>query len=167
MRFLMVFIMVFHAALASAGERQANPHQISALSKGETCLRCHVSPPDGLPTEPGRSLSVNRSDYRLDGVQMCMGCHEAGSAAHMVGKLSPVMIPENMPLSEQGSVTCLTCHYVHGSFESDRPWANVSFFDRLFVSEYMYKSYLLRQSNENGELCLLCHRADGYADEIH
>lgn len=167
MRFLMIFMMVFHAVLVNAEKGPANPHETNTLVRGDGCLLCHLEEPDVLPTESGRSLAVNLSDYGKDGVAMCTDCHDAGSAAHMVGKLSPVMIPENMPLSKRGSVTCLTCHYVHGSLESDRPQANVSFLDRLFASERMYKSYLLRQTNENGELCLLCHRADGYADEIH
>ena len=56
--------------------------------------------------------------------------------------------------------------FVHGELEDDKPWANVGLFEKLFNSEKLYKTYLLRETNVNGELCLTCHHADGYADEI-
>jgi len=58
-------------------------------------------------------------------------------------------------------MACLTCHYVHGSLASDRPWASVSFMDRMTDDERMHKTYLLRRNNAEGALCLICHDTSG------
>lgn len=123
----------------SAGEAQ--PHDL-AQSKGPAlCTKCHQANPGG---------------FALDSTAMCTQCH-GEDVSHMVGVEVDFSIPKDLPLSEDGTVTCLTCHRAHGPLRSDRPWANVTVIDRWLNTEAMRKTYLLRRNNENGELCLVCH----------
>jgi hypothetical protein len=140
----------------SAGGTHA--HDPAQARDPELCTRCHQGTPAAWTLAP----SGNSSDhprFALDGVAMCIQCHEA-DVSHMVGMEVDFSIPDDLPLSEDGTVTCLTCHKPHGPLRSDRPWANVSILDRWLDTEAMHKTYLLRRTNEHGELCLLCHAAE-------
>lgn len=95
----------------------------------------------------------------MDGSAMCTVCHR-GQPMHMVGKEIDFPVPKDLPLDQGKKIQCLTCHYTHGRLTSDRPWAAVSFMDRLIRSEHLYKSYLLRRNNSGGELCLVCHNTE-------
>jgi hypothetical protein len=87
---------------------------------------------------------------------MCSGCHDAEDG-HKVGIKLYFEVPADMPLGEKNKLTCLTCHYSHGSLSSDRPQASVSFMDKMLDAERLHKSFLLRRNNTDGELCLTCH----------
>ncbi|HAI70817.1 MAG TPA: hypothetical protein DCW74_20255 [Alteromonas australica] len=173
---LLSAVLLFSEALFSGASFSEEPyaeqqniptsvHQVTAQTDPATCLGCHKEMPSSLP-QNGRLTEVNRKHFHTDDATMSTSCHDPSSAKHMLGKFSPEQLPPHMALSKDGRVTCLTCHFVHGELEDDKPWANVGLFEKLFNSEKLYKTYLLRETNVNGELCLTCHHADGYADEI-
>jgi predicted CXXCH cytochrome family protein len=48
--------------------------------------------------------------------ELCAGCHPArvGSNEHPIGMVPSMQIPQELPLDDQGQVTCITCHAPHG-----------------------------------------------------
>ena len=92
-----------------------------------------------------------------DGVESCVNCHGSESITHPVGARPNFAVPGDLPLDREGRVTCLTCHYIHGTLHSDTPQASASALERLFGSERLHKSYLLRRNNTEGKLCMACH----------
>jgi len=103
-----------------------------------------------------------RMVFKLDPVTICLQCHQQDAGTHSVNIEVAFPVPADLPLSDDKKMTCLTCHKAHGRLHSNRPWASVSFVDRLFASERMNKTYLLRRNNTNGELCLVCHDPEGH-----
>ncbi len=69
---------------------------------------------------------MDLSTFNQDGVAMCASCHDA-SQRHKVGLEIDFPDPAELPLSEENDISCLTCHYSHGSLNSDRPQASYSF----------------------------------------
>jgi hypothetical protein len=53
---------------------------------------------------------------------MCIPCHEAGAINHPVGVRPEFAVPADLPLDTEGRISCLTCHYVHGSLRADHPY---------------------------------------------
>ncbi len=133
-----------------------NPHTISSNNKA--CMSCHVKQPKILEKLNTKNNPIDYSTFNVDGVKMCITCH-AEEEGHVVGVSIDFSIPADLPLDSNQSITCLTCHYTHGSLKSDRPQASYSFMDSLLGSERLHKSYLIRRNNVNGELCLTCHNA--------
>lgn len=141
-----------------------NPHEITMQSDAIDCTSCHKKIPKY--EKPG----VVESKYHLadhkafsqDGVAMCTECHDAGNG-HQVGIKLDFEIPADLPLGARNKMTCLTCHYTHGAFSSDKPQASFSFLDILLNSKRLHKSYLLRRNNSDGELCLICHEVNAGA----
>lgn len=135
-----------------------NPHEISASSQAVDCVACHVDPPQGLTAEllNSKNHQADMTVFKTDGVEMCAGCHNKDDG-HKVGLKLDFEVPADLPLGSKNKLTCLTCHYTHGSLSSSRPQASVSFMDSMLDSERLHKSYLLRRNNVDGELCLTCH----------
>jgi hypothetical protein len=96
---------------------------------------------------------------------MCSGCHDKDDG-HKVGLKLDFEVPADLPLGKKNKLTCLTCHYTHGSLSSDKPQASVSFLDGMLDSERLHKSYLLRRNNAEGELCLTCHEVKEEAKNV-
>ena len=135
-----------------------DPHQIIKNQTTANCGQCHKNTPE-LIDAPLLNTKNNRFEsaaFLQDGIKMCTGCHDANQG-HKVGLLIDFAVPADMPLSSDSDIVCLTCHYTHGSFTSDRPQASFSIMDRLFDSQRLHKSFLLRRNNSDGELCLTCH----------
>jgi hypothetical protein len=135
-----------------------NPHVISKRDKGFDCSTCHGTTPE-LKTDnilTTKNLPVDLSLFARDGVAMCSSCHDA-TAYHKVQIDVDFPVPPDLPLTAENLLVCETCHYTHGSLDSDRPQASFSFLDRLTNSDKLHKSYLLRRNNSDGELCLSCH----------
>jgi len=150
-------------SLAGAAHSADNPHVVTRQIGRSGCAECHIDTPelknDGilntehLPVDPGR--------FKQDGVAMCRSCHTHEAHIHKnVSEKIDFPVPADMPLSQDNGIICLTCHYSHGSLDSDQPRANVSFIDHLFNTERLHKSFLLRRDNSDGGLCLTCHAAD-------
>jgi formate-dependent nitrite reductase cytochrome c552 subunit len=135
-----------------------NPHEISGQGGAVDCVSCHTEKPQNAKASMLETKN-HRADvaaFKSDGVEMCSGCHDANDG-HKVGLKLDFEVPADMPLSRKNELTCLTCHYTHGSLSSNRPQASVSFMDSLLDAERLHKSFLLRRNNADGELCLTCH----------
>jgi hypothetical protein len=148
--------LLFYLPITFATE---NPHEINKLEPSERCLSCHVSQPKQSPVKEGRFTIPDMSLYKGDGVALCATCHDPKRASHMIGRRIETVLPAELPLAKDRKIECLTCHYTHGSFYTEQPRANINSFDKLFDTERMHNSYLLRLNNTNGEFCLLCHQA--------
>jgi formate-dependent nitrite reductase cytochrome c552 subunit len=156
-QYAMVILMLL--GLVGAGRVFAeNPHEISASSQAVDCVACHVEKPQGMKTDllNSKNHQADMAAFKSDGVEMCAGCHNKDDG-HKVGLKMDFEVPADLPLGSKNKLTCLTCHYTHGSLSSKRPQASVSFMDSMLDSERLHKSYLLRRNNAEGELCLTCH----------
>lgn len=138
-----------------------NPHTLSATNKSVDCTSCHVAQPQYDTAKPleTKNKQVDITAFNNNGVAMCSGCHDTEDG-HKVGLKLDFEIPADMPLDKKNSLSCLTCHYTHGNLASDRPQASCSFMDRLLDADRLRKSFLLRRSNVDGELCLICHNSN-------
>jgi hypothetical protein len=148
-------VLVFFSLAVAA---ELNPHLVPAPDDGLPCTNCHNDTPAlvGGGVLITKNLPVDLSRYKLDGVAMCGSCHDA-TAYHQVGIEVDFPVPADLPLNEDNEMICLTCHYVHGRLDSERPQASFSFLDRLMNADRLHKSFLLRRNNSDGELCLTCH----------
>jgi hypothetical protein len=153
------FLLLLGASIALA--ESENPHTISKDSKSTVCSTCHKVDPELKVNSviETRNHPVDRDSFNQDGTEMCSSCHNPDDG-HKVGLALDFQAPADMPLDKKNKMTCLTCHYTHGSLSSDRPQASVSFMDRLFDDARMHKSFLLRRNNTDGELCLTCHNVN-------
>lgn len=138
-----------------------HPHTISKDSQSMVCTTCHkvnptINTPGILET---RNNPIDRDSFSQDGTALCSSCHNPDDG-HKVGLELDFQAPADLPLDAKNKMTCLTCHYTHGSFTSERPQASFSFMDRLFDAERLHKSFLLRRNNADGELCLICHNVN-------
>jgi len=136
-----------------------NPHLIDGRNGGD-CQSCHVSVPGWTAKQSldSRDAVFVADRYKLDAVGMCTSCHPRDHLHADVGDKINFPVPADMPLGENKSHVCITCHFTHGRLDSEKPRANVDFLDRWFDSERMHKSYLLRRDNSEGGLCLTCHK---------
>lgn len=141
-------------------DEPVNPHEIDKHNPAndKTCLQCHTEPvPTGTPGDDRHSLP-RMDDFVSDTITMCVTCHTESSVSHIVGVTPNYPVPADLPLNAKNQMTCLTCHYTHGSLQSVRPMASTSLMDQIFNRQRLSKSFVLRRSNANGQLCLACHR---------
>jgi len=146
------------ALLVANAHAAGNPHEVTQQHDREMCSVCHNQVPtlsdDKLLVT--KYLATNFNDFKQNGVTMCASCHDA-TAYHKVNISVDFPVPDDLPLTEDKEMICLTCHFAHGSLSSDRPQCSFSFMDRLLDANRLHKSFLLRRNNSNGELCLTCH----------
>lgn len=151
MRVPMLILVLWTHLLAAAPD----PHRIEGMTPAPWCADCHLTQPP--PPGPGSRFTLPKAaGLRKGGMEMCAPCHDTG-LGHKVGMRVEFAVPADLPLEAGNTLTCLTCHHVHGPLRSDRPWASVSLLDRLFDPERLHKTYLLRRNNSDGALCLVCH----------
>lgn len=158
-RKIAVFAFLLAAFVVRAETEQ--PHTVTKDSKSASCSTCHrveaaVITKGLLET---KNNPVDRESFSQDGTAMCASCHNPDDG-HKVGLELDFQIPADLPLDKKNRMTCLTCHYTHGSLTSERPQASFSLMDRLFDAERLHKSFLLRRNNTDGELCLTCHNVN-------
>jgi predicted CXXCH cytochrome family protein len=132
-----------------------NPHLISNTESRPQCLKCHAQ----ARQSTNQDDAIVRPLLTGDGIEICTGCHVTDTVKHMLGRRPNFPVPNDLPLDRKGRITCLTCHYTHGSLRSEKPWIDVSWFERLSNSKRLYKTFLLRRNNREGGLCLACHDA--------
>jgi hypothetical protein len=119
------------AALVLAARKA---HGENVHRPGADCRTCHTLDPAGLSHDPARA----RTSLRADLEATCNGCHGSQGASHRTGMHPKSGVPDTLPLSADGKITCFTCHFMHGE--------NNQFGD------------FVRIDNRRGKLCLTCHR---------
>jgi predicted CXXCH cytochrome family protein len=67
----------------------------------------------------------------------CLRCHFDGPITHPLGIPNKFKKAPDLPLSSDGNITCVTCHFGH---DQQNKYGN-----------------LLRKDNKHGGLCLSCH----------
>jgi len=96
------------------------------------CGGCHTAERPVLDGNPAAARALIAPDLE----ERCIGCHDEGPSHH-TGIRPQKPVPDILPLSADGLITCSTCHFVHGE-----PKAMKDF---------------LRIENSRGGLCLTCH----------
>lgn len=97
------------------------------------CARCHSAERGVLEQDRGAAQTLLAVDLE----QRCFVCHADEGPSHHTGIRPHKPVPDTLPLSSEGLITCATCHFIHG--EQD-PFG-------AFV----------RIDNSRGGLCLTCH----------
>jgi hypothetical protein len=100
---------------------------------GSDCMSCHTADQTTL----GRDRAAARALLAPDLEERCILCHNDEGPSHHTGIRPRKAVPDTLPLSSEGLITCATCHFVHGE-----PNAADGF---------------LRIDNARGGLCLTCH----------
>jgi len=117
-------------AVALAKNERENVHKPEV-----DCARCHTVGRPVLEENPAAAVHQVAPDIE----QRCTVCHDEGPS-HRTG-LPPVKpVPDALPLSDTGLITCSTCHFMHG--ERD-PYGD-----------------FVRIDNSRGALCLTCHKLE-------
>lgn len=96
------------------------------------CSSCHTSPRNELVT--GHPATRNMT---ADIDEECLRCHYDGAITHPVGIKNTKKPAPDLPLAQDGAITCVTCHFGH--------------------SNQNQNTQLLRANNRRGGLCLKCH----------
>ena len=123
----------------------------------DACLDCHSERPEMKPRE---IYTYRNVPLKTDITEMCTECHEYGERSHPTDMAVDFEVPVDLPL-RNGKVTCVTCHYPHGSPESDQKYVSSNALSKLgsfVVKKKKYKTYYLRRLNTKGRLCLTCHK---------
>ncbi len=154
---IVTFLSAFFCYRAMAKKSDNNPHELKNLINNSSCALCHQEIPEHAPESHTRAVLPEGKRFSQGPVEMCRPCHEGSMESHPLDVYPRYAVPKDLPLASSGSITCLTCHYTHGSLKSDNPCCSVSFLDRLFGSDRMEKSFLLRRNNKDGGLCKACH----------
>jgi hypothetical protein len=146
----------------TAQATDSNPHIVNKQTPQSGCTDCHIKTPElknnnNLNTN---GLPVDISQFKPESEALCMTCHPRDHVhKNEAGKII-FSLPPDIPVGQSHEHICQTCHYSHGKLDSDKPQANVNFIDKLFDTERMHKSFLLRRDNSDGGLCLTCHNPD-------
>jgi len=123
---LLALLAVVPAQAKSQGE---NVHRSDAR-----CDACHTADATALHADPAAASRLLAPDLEA----RCAACHGDEGPSHATGIPPRPPPPSGLPLSDQGQITCATCHYMHG--ESN------AFGD------------FVRIDNRRGGLCLTCHQ---------
>jgi predicted CXXCH cytochrome family protein len=113
---------------------QAKPQGASIHRPDSDCVLCHTAGRAVLQANPtaARTALVPDIDVR------CTACHDDVGPSHPTGMAPRKPVPAMLPLSDDGRITCATCHFVHGE---QNPYGD-----------------FLRIDNSRGALCLTCHQ---------
>jgi len=123
-----VFIVGLAAVAAAVKKGVDNVHRPEA-----DCLECHTVDRTTLEGEHAKA----RAQLAADLESRCFTCHDEGPSHHT--GIKPTMpVPDTLPLSVEGLITCATCHFLHGEPNA--------------VGD------ALRINNDRGALCLTCHK---------
>jgi predicted CXXCH cytochrome family protein len=121
------------------GARDRNPHNFQEVG----CTHCHL-------LVPGSSRTVQKKVFRKSIDSLCQECHEAAledNLNHRVGIRPSMRVPEDLHLSPNGELSCITCHNPHADYLGPRG---------------KNKTYFLRRGMLKRELCLACHSIENY-----
>jgi hypothetical protein len=97
------------------------------------CTACHSNDRAVLEQDPVAARALLAPDLE----ERCFVCHGDEGPSHHTGIRPRGRVPESLPLSVEGLITCATCHFMHG--------------------EQNAGSSFVRIENSRGGLCLTCH----------
>ena len=143
---LLAVIIVTTAAViltASFGlsARSTNPHDFQTVG----CTHCHL-------IVPGQSTIVQKKVFRRDISELCLECHKdsaGNSVNHRVGIVPSMKVPDDLHLSPEGEMNCITCHMPHLPYKDKRTGG---------------RTYYLRRGILKRELCLACHYEEKFEE---
>lgn len=120
------------ALAASFAIALAKPERENVHIPGADCARCHTA---DRPVLEGNPVAAPRQ-LVPDLEERCVACHDEGPS-HRTGLPPRQPVPNTLPLSDSGLITCATCHFIHGE---RNPYGD-----------------FVRVDNSRGGLCLTCH----------
>lgn len=113
------------------------------LFSDSECFMCHFTlPQEGDPFPPTFTDEITT---------LCTECHGVSPLSHVVDVVPNIQVPEYMPLSETGTLTCATCHDPH--MRSVNPVTGK-------------KTYFLRTGRIGKAFCLVCHEDPNFPGEV-
>jgi hypothetical protein len=150
----LLFLLIGMAFFADAGHAEHRDSH-KDLRDPAKCMECHTEKPEVPPGEicTGKITAPIKDDV----TNLCTKCHEYGERSHPTDVLVDFAVPSDLPLKDN-NVTCVTCHYPHNACESEHRYISSSLFGGFFSKGKKHKTYFLRRTNANGELCLACHK---------
>ena len=118
--------------MRAAAPGGGNPH------RDISCAECHRTIPTKGKTVPAEVLA----GLKKGPVELCRDCHpEAEVSHHPIVKKTERVLPEGLPLSAGGQVTCSTCHDIH----------------QKEPASYLLRGFDTGRYSVRMDLCLDCH----------
>jgi hypothetical protein len=153
---LLLAALLALAAVPTPGAARPNPHEF--MNDAARCGDCHEQTP-----VRGKD-DYSTVTFKDTIVSLCSKCHQDESyrEEHPLELRPESAVPEDLHLDNAYTLTCATCHNVHGPHEADRPYVPRRFWEKtldLVRRPTRYPTYFLRRPNETGGLCLACHPA--------
>ena len=124
----LVLLTVLHAVV------QAKPKGDNVHRPNADCAACHTAERAALEADPEAARTTLLAP---DIEARCYACHSDEGPSHHTGIRPHKPVPDILPLSSSGLITCSTCHFVHGE---RNPFGD-----------------FVRVDNARGGLCLTCH----------
>ena len=121
-------LTVSFAVLLAKGPRGENVHRPDA-----ECTGCHTADRARLEQDHGAARGLLAADLE----ERCTLCHGDQGPSHRTGIRPRKPVPDTLPLSAEGLITCATCHFMHGEPSALRDFVRID--------------------NSRGGLCLTCH----------
>jgi hypothetical protein len=152
------FLAVALTPLSGWGADEVNPHRF--MGDIYKCTECHVTVPI-----PGKD-DFRQLEFTNDIVSICERCHrdKINEDKHPVDIKPERPVPQDLHLDSYYSITCTTCHDPHAEPWDDMPYVSRSWIERLLDAvrgRERHRTFLLRKTNVEGELCLSCHTRRG------
>jgi len=127
-----VLVPVLLAALLAVGAAKKTPGENVHRPDAE-CRGCHTAEQATLERDRAAARALLAADLE----ERCVLCHNDEGPSHHTGIRPRKPVPDTLPLSAEGLITCATCHFVHGEPDA--------------IDDF------LRIDNRRGGLCLTCH----------
>ncbi len=123
-----LFLVPLVAVVMAKRPQGENVHR-----QGADCTACHTVEQAALEHDPLAARALLAPDLE----ERCLLCHGDQGPSHHTGIKPRKPVPDTLPLSAEGLITCATCHFMHGEPNA---------FDDF-----------VRIDNSRGGLCLTCH----------
>lgn len=131
-RWSVVAVGVLIAALDPA--QASKPGAENVHRADADCRGCHTAERDTLERDRVAARALLAADLE----ERCILCHGDEGPSHHTGIRPKTQVPDTLPLSAEGLITCATCHFMHG--------------------EQNQFGDFVRIDNGRGGLCLTCHQ---------
>ncbi len=140
--------LIFLATLVLSGFASGdvlNPHGF--MSEAGKCETCHVQTPVTSDTPFVKNVE-----------SLCRECHLVRDQdVHPVDIRPEKADSITLPLGEERTITCVTCHDPHSDPYAQVPYTRQNPLERLTGIFKGFRTYFLRFPNDEGQICLNCH----------